>query len=76
MKSKITTWEEYKNQVLETDPSAAKDMDEACRAASSVINALHHFQQEMEGAAENAGLVADEAVDEWITASRRKEIEK
>lgn len=43
------------------------------RVVNSAVYALQRFQEQMKGEAEKAGLLSEEAVDEWITNSRREE---
>lgn len=43
------------------------------RIMNSAVYALQRFQEEMKGETEEAGLVSEEAVADWITKSRRKE---
>ena len=43
------------------------------RVVNSAIYALQRFQKQMQGAAEEAGLMTDEDIAAWITASRREE---
>ena len=43
------------------------------RVVNSAVYALMKFQEQMSGEAEKAGLLNEEDVAEWITASRRKE---
>ena len=42
------------------------------RIVNSTIYALMHFQEQMKGEAENAGLFTEDDVVEWITQSRRE----
>ncbi len=42
------------------------------RVVNSAVYALMKFQEQMSGEAEKAGLLNEEDVAEWITASRRK----
>ena len=39
---------------------------------NSAVYALHRFQEQMKGAGEAAGLLTEEDVAAWITASRRE----
>ena len=43
------------------------------RVVNSAIYALQRLQRQMKGAGEAAGLMTDEDVAAWITASRREE---
>ncbi len=43
------------------------------RVVNSAIYALQRFQKQMQGTAEEAGLMTDEDIAAWITASRREE---
>lgn len=43
------------------------------KVINSAIYALQRFQQQMKGEGEKAGLLTDEVVAKWITASRREE---
>lgn len=43
------------------------------RVVNSAVYALQRFQKQMKGAGETAGLLTDEDVAAWITASRRAE---
>ena len=43
------------------------------RVVNSAIYALQRLQRQMKGAGEAAGLMMDEDVAAWITASRREE---
>ena len=43
------------------------------RVVNSAVYALMKFQEQMSGEAEKAGLLNEEDVAEWITASRQKE---
>lgn len=43
------------------------------RVVNSAIYALQRLQKQMKGAGEAAGLMTDEDVAAWITASRREE---
>ena len=43
------------------------------RVVNSAIYALQRLQRQMKGASEAAGLMTDEDVAAWITASRREE---
>ena len=43
------------------------------RVVNSAIYALQRFQRQMRGEGEAAGLLTDEDVAAWITASRREE---
>ena len=43
------------------------------RVVNSAVYALMHFQEQMNGEAEKAGLLSEEDVAEWITSSRREE---
>ena len=42
-------------------------------AVDGFINPLKHFQKQMKGEAEKAGLFTEDDVANWITQSRRKE---
>ena len=43
------------------------------RVVNSAIYALQRFQEQMKGAGEAVGLLTEEDVAAWITASRREE---
>ena len=43
------------------------------RVVNSALYALMKFQEQMKGEAKNAGFLSEEAVAEWITASRNEE---
>ncbi len=43
------------------------------RVVNSAIYALMKFQEQMKGAAKDAGFLSEEDVANWITASRREE---
>ena len=43
------------------------------RVVNSAVYALMRFQEQMSGEAEKAGLLTEEAVEEWITQSRRED---
>ena len=43
------------------------------RVVNSAIYALMKFQEQMKGAAKNAGFLSEEDIANWITASRRDE---
>ena len=43
------------------------------RVVNSAVYALTKFQEKMSGEAEKAGLLSEDDVAEWITASRHKE---
>lgn len=43
------------------------------RVVNSAIYALMKFQEQMKGAAKDAGILSEEDVANWITASRREE---
>jgi len=43
------------------------------RVVNSAVYALMKFQEQMGGEAEKAGLMSEDDVAEWITASRREE---
>ena len=43
------------------------------RVVNSVVYALQSFQKQMKGTGKAAGLLTDEDVAAWITASRREE---
>jgi AbrB family looped-hinge helix DNA binding protein len=43
------------------------------RVVNSAVYALMKFQEQMSGEAEKAGILSEEDVADWITASRRKE---
>ncbi len=43
------------------------------RVVNSAVYALMKFQEQMGGEAEKAGLMSEDDVTEWITASRREE---
>ncbi|MBR6329398.1 MAG: AbrB/MazE/SpoVT family DNA-binding domain-containing protein [Lachnospiraceae bacterium] len=43
------------------------------RIVNSAVYALMRFQEQMGGQAEKAGIMSEEDVAEWITASRREE---
>ena len=43
------------------------------RVVNSAVYAITKFQEQMKGEAENAGLLCEEDVAEWITRSRREE---
>lgn len=47
--------------------------DGSVRVVNSAVYALQRFQKQMRGAGEAAGLITDEDVAAWITASRREE---
>ncbi len=47
--------------------------DNGVRVVNSAIYALQRFQAQMAGEGKAAGLLADEDVAAWITASRREE---
>ena len=42
-------------------------------AVDGFINPLKHFQKQMKGEAEKAGLFTEDDVANWITQSRREE---
>ncbi|MCD8011729.1 MAG: AbrB/MazE/SpoVT family DNA-binding domain-containing protein [Lachnospiraceae bacterium] len=46
------------------------------RVVNSAVYAMRKFQQQMKGEAEKAGLLSEEDVTAWITASRREEDEE
>ena len=50
--------------------------DGTVKVVNSALYALQRFQKQMKGAAEAAGLMSDEDVAAWITASRREEYEE
>lgn len=41
--------------------------------STRLIEGLRDFQEQMKGEAEKAGLLIEDAVDDWITNSRREE---
>lgn len=43
------------------------------RVVNSAVYALMRFQEQMSGEAEKAGILSEEDVVEWITASRRED---
>ena len=43
------------------------------RVVNSAVYALMKFQEQMKGAAKDAGILSEEDVANWITASRREE---
>ena len=43
------------------------------RVVNSAVYALMKFQEQMKGAAKDAGFLSEEDVANWITASRREE---
>ena len=43
------------------------------RIVNSAVYALMRFQEQMGGQAEKAGIMSEEDVAEWITATRREE---
>ncbi len=47
--------------------------DHSVRVVNSAIYALQRFQEQMAGEGKAAGLLTDEDVAAWITASRREE---
>ncbi len=47
--------------------------DNSVRVVNSAIYALQRFQAQMAGVGKAAGLITDEDVAAWITASRREE---
>ena len=47
--------------------------DGTVRIVNSAIYALQRFQEQMKGEGKQAGLITDEDVAAWITASRREE---
>ena len=47
--------------------------DNTVKVVNSAIYALQRFQQQMKGEGERVGLISDEDIAAWITASRREE---
>ena len=43
------------------------------RIVNSAVYALHRFQEQMAGEAENAGFFTEDDINEWLTKSRREE---
>ena len=46
------------------------------RVENSAVYALRQFQEQMKGEPQKAGLISEEAIAEWITKSRREELNK
>ena len=55
-----------------SDFSTVDENSNEC-VVNSAIYALQRFQRQMRGTAEQAGLMTDEDIAAWITASRREE---
>ena len=56
-----------------TDLRNVNNVHSAKSAVDGFINALKHFQGQMKGEAEKAGLFTENDVANWITQSRREE---
>ncbi len=47
--------------------------DGTVKVINSAVYAMKKFQKEMAGEAEKSGFYSEEDIDDWITASRRRE---
>ena len=79
--------EEAVNKDAESESQASEEVNDSDTASkiseaentdietesNSAVEAMNRLQSEMAGEGEKAGLQTDEAVDEWITSSRREE---